>query len=53
MARFGAEPKLSPKEIEEKIRKKAYELYLKRGGQHGRSWNDWLEAERLVKSGRA
>lgn len=53
MARFRAEPKLSQKEVEEKIRKKAYELYLKRGGQHGRSWDDWLEAERLVKSGRA
>ena len=52
MARFRTEPKVSPQELQEKIRKKAYELYLKRGGQHGRAWQDWLEAERVVKSGR-
>lgn len=30
---------------EEKIRFRAYELYQKRGGQHGRAMDDWLQAE--------
>jgi hypothetical protein len=32
------------------IRKKAYELHEQRGGQHGRELEDWLEAERTVKT---
>jgi hypothetical protein len=31
------------------IRKKAYELYQKRGCKAGHSMDDWLEAERIVK----
>ena len=31
------------------IRKKAYELYQKRGCKLGHSTDDWLEAERIVK----
>lgn len=31
------------------IEKKAYELFLKRKGQHGNDLNDWLEAEKFVK----
>lgn len=34
--------------MDEKIRQKAYELYLNRGASHGQDFNDWLEAERLV-----
>jgi hypothetical protein len=30
---------------EERIRRRAYELYLHRGGQHGYEQNDWLQAE--------
>ena len=30
----------------ERIAARAYELYLKRGGAHGRETEDWLEAER-------
>ncbi|MFH1759898.1 MAG: DUF2934 domain-containing protein [bacterium] len=30
------------------IEKKAYELYKKRGGSHGRDFEDWLEAEKEV-----
>lgn len=52
MAKFRPEPKLSTQELQEKIRKVAYGLYLKRGGRHGQDWQDWLEAERLVKSGK-
>lgn len=31
------------------IRKKAYELYEKRGKKPGHSLDDWLEAERIVR----
>ncbi|OIO79166.1 MAG: hypothetical protein COW11_03775 [Candidatus Omnitrophica bacterium CG12_big_fil_rev_8_21_14_0_65_43_15] len=34
----------------ELIAKKAYELYEKRGCEHGSDFNDWVEAERLVKN---
>ena len=32
------------------IRKKAYELYEKRGQKTGHAMDDWLEAERIVRS---
>jgi hypothetical protein len=32
------------------IGKKAYELYEKRGREHGCELDDWLEAEKIVKS---
>ena len=31
------------------IAKKAYDIYEKRGGQHGSDMQDWLEAERAVR----
>ncbi len=36
----------------EKIQKKAYELFEKRGYTHGDDLADWLKAEKLVKSGK-
>lgn len=36
-------------QITDMIRKKAYELYEKRGRKQGHSKEDWLEAERIVK----
>lgn len=33
----------------QKVEKKAYELYVKRGCQDGHDWDDWLEAERIVE----
>lgn len=33
------------------IRSRAYELYLQRGGGHGRDLDDWLAAEREVAAG--
>lgn len=33
----------------EMIERKAYELYLARGGEHGGDVNDWLEAERQLR----
>ncbi len=32
------------------IEKIAYELYLQRGGEHGRDLDDWLAAENLVET---
>ena len=34
----------------EMIEKKAYELFLARGGEHGADMNDWLEAERQLRA---
>lgn len=37
---------------EDEIRRRAYQRYLERGGGHGQDFDDWLEAERELKSGR-
>ena len=42
-------PKMSSEEITALIRKKAYELWEKRGRTPGHSLDDWLEAERIVR----
>ena len=39
--------------ITDRVALRAYELFLARGGEHGRDIDDWLEAEREVLSGRA
>ena len=36
-------------QLTDMIRKKAYELYEKRGKKSGQDMNNWLEAERLIK----
>ena len=41
---------VSNKDINEAIRKKAYELYEKRGKKANQNINDWLEAEKIVKA---
>ena len=41
--------KTYPKTQHEMIEKKAYELYEKRGREHGKDLDDWLEAEKIVK----
>ncbi len=40
---------ISNDKVYETIRKRAYELYCKRGGTHGNDMKDWLEAEKQVK----
>lgn len=37
---------------QEQIARRAYELYLARGGSHGRHEDDWLQAERELRLGR-
>ncbi len=40
---------ISDQKVYEAIRKRAYELYCKRGRTHGNDMKDWLEAEKQVK----
>lgn len=35
--------------LEERIRRRAYELYLKRGNQPGSDLDDWLQAEEQIR----
>jgi Protein of unknown function (DUF2934) len=35
--------------LEERIRRRAYELYLQRGGQPGSELEDWLQAEEEIR----
>lgn len=37
------------KALHEMIDKKAHEIYEKRGKEHGKDLEDWLEAERIMK----
>ena len=37
---------------EHDIRMRAYQRYLERGGGHGEEFNDWVEAERELKTRR-
>ena len=32
------------------VARRAYELFVARGGTHGRDWDDWLSAERQLLS---
>jgi hypothetical protein len=38
--------RVAPDVTNDEIAIRAYELYEARGGDHGRDWDDWLEAER-------
>jgi len=33
----------------DEVAKRAYDLYLSRGGWHGADFDDWIEAERQLK----
>jgi hypothetical protein len=39
-------PRARSRPMHEKIRFRAYQIYLDRGGEHGRDVEDWLKAER-------
>ncbi|MFO7639310.1 MAG: DUF2934 domain-containing protein [bacterium] len=40
---------LSETELRQRIQAKARELYVLRGGVQGQDWDDWFEAERIVR----
>ncbi|MFA5168901.1 MAG: DUF2934 domain-containing protein [Candidatus Omnitrophota bacterium] len=46
-------PKLSKEELNERIQKKAKELWEQKGCVQNKDLEIWLEAEKLVKSGKA
>jgi hypothetical protein len=35
----------------DEIARRAYQLYQARGCEHGRDWDDWLQAERELRQG--
>jgi hypothetical protein len=37
--------------VDEEIRRRAYQIYLERGEEHGRDLDDWLQAKREFESG--
>ena len=39
----------SPNEREERIRRRAYELYVARGKRAGAALNDWIRAEQEIR----
>ena len=41
---------LSQEEQHEKIARKAYELFERRGCEHGCDLQDWFEAEKIIKA---
>jgi hypothetical protein len=52
-SRFGTSFEQSIKsngDLSQKIAEKAYELYVARGCENGHDVEDWIEAERIVKS---
>ncbi len=36
--------------LPEEIRRRAFEIYLERGGEQGRDLEDWLQAERELRA---
>lgn len=49
-ARRGSETTLKTPPTEERIRQRAYELHQARGGIPGHDLDDWLQAERELKT---
>jgi hypothetical protein len=45
-----ADDSASAEPTNDDIRRRAYERYLERGGNHGRHFDDWLEAEKELRS---
>jgi hypothetical protein len=44
------EPSSETLPLEERIRRRAYELYVQRGNQPGSDLDDWLQAEEEIRS---
>jgi hypothetical protein len=43
------EPQTESLPLEERIRRRAYEIYVKRGNQSGSDLDDWLQAEKEIR----
>ena len=46
-------PAAPPDVTDDDIRTRAYHRYLERGGSHGADFDDWVEAEKDLKSSRS
>ena len=46
-------PSAAPELTDDDIRVRAYHRYLERGGSHGADFDDWVEAEKDLKSSRS
>jgi len=42
------QPRLEDLPLDERIRQRAHEIYLERGGQDGSDLEDWLQAEQEI-----
>lgn len=42
---------MTEEQLSQQIREVAHRLYEKKGSIPGNDWNDWFEAEKIVKSG--
>ncbi|MCC7415658.1 MAG: DUF2934 domain-containing protein [Acidobacteria bacterium] len=49
LARGGTEVAAPGRTWPDAVARRAYELYLERGGDHGRDIDDWLRAERELR----
>jgi len=50
-ARTTSDDKVRAAKDKLEVAKKAYDLYLSRGGGHGADFDDWIEAEKQLKAG--
>lgn len=48
--RSQAQSQVDVRPSEDEIRERAYHRYLQRGGGHGMDFEDWLEAERELRT---
>jgi Protein of unknown function (DUF2934) len=48
-APIAPQPSRETLPLEEQIRRRAYELYLERGGEDGSELDDWLQSEAEIK----
>lgn len=48
---LDAQSKINQEEYSQQVSLKAYELFERRGCQHGNHLEDWLQAERLIQEG--
>ena len=49
----GGQARGGASDMEDEVRRRAYELYVARGGEPGREFDDWYAAEREVRGRRA
>ena len=42
-------PAIEEPSLEERIRRRAYELYVERGNESGSEFDDWLQAEEEIR----